>query len=608
MYLRKKSGVPIRHQHIEIHRRATASNPEPDSDMGPASRRPNTASTNQATPDRSVQEVEKLTPETYARRVQQFSRQTASEGIYSGLHYGEFGEFLVAPYRPQGTQRRSNEQESEGTSVVVYDLAEQGDNRVKIFSKLDELRKDTEDSLEHTSSRLLFLNGFVHPSWLSYIGSQYDIDPEFFYRHLDLSATLSTGIGRYTYLPHLPASAEMFQLRIINIGEWDTSRSGLSVNALRKKCQASMSTYLERLKKRQINPGQSMVRRFFVHNQEFFSMEQLISVVVTRQDGHWTAVIWSDSGADLNKSESGPWLDSQRELSHTTVLHPIFQHRGQIALEETSASDFNSTQAGGTNTSSQEHIFSQSATQLSKNYGRLLKPELMSSSPLYALQEVLSFSAAAEWQFLNLVEQQVVSLTKPGGDQSISELLLLKNIMEDHRSAFQDSLDAIKALRGIETSSPVSGLSLTNSSDRKSGKMPSSQSQSQPTKIEAPTIHLFRDYDHILGRLKTLSDRCSDGITILSNQAMYRESQKPTEQAESFGKLTALAFFFATLSFTTIFFGITVRELSQSKLGIWVWLILTVPVLGISVLLWLLNLNKVWEQFKTWSKTGRFPL
>ncbi|KAI9708154.1 MAG: hypothetical protein M1820_004108 [Bogoriella megaspora] len=92
-----------------------------------------------------------------------------------------------------------------------------------------------------------------------------------------------------------------------------------------------MSAYLDRLKKRQeIAPGQSMVRRFFVHDQEFFSVEQLISVVVTRQDRHWTAIIWSDSGAELNECEYGPWLDSQRKLSWTTILHPVFQHRAEL--------------------------------------------------------------------------------------------------------------------------------------------------------------------------------------------------------------------------------------------------------------------------------------
>ncbi|KAI9663979.1 MAG: hypothetical protein M1821_007470 [Bathelium mastoideum] len=587
--------------------------------MGVEISRPKTVSTSQVRSKRGVQKAGRPTPEIQAQRVPEISIQTTSEGIYFGPHNGGFGKFLYAPHQSEDTQRRSDEQESEGTSVVIYDLAQPEDvqgNRVNIFSKLDELRKHTENSSNHTSSRLLFLNGFVDPSWLSYIAAQYDVDPEFFHRHLDLSSTLSAGVGRYTYLPHLPASAEMFQLRIITVGEWDTSLSGLSVKALRNECQASMSDYLDRLEKRQdTTPGQSMVRRFHVYNQKFFSMEQLISVVVSRQARHWTAVIWSDSGADLNESKYGPWHDPQRKLPQTTIFHPISQHRSRIVVkgppehEGASASDSYSTQ----------HNLSQSATQLSKDYGRSLEPELMSSSPLYALQEVLSFSVAAECQFLHLMELQVGSLTETGGDQSISELLLLKNIVEDHRSAFQDSFDSIKALGGIEASSPVSGLSSTNPSNRKSDKKRPSQSrpstsssnrksdkthssesrpptnsnnrrsdkthssQSQPPKIEASTTHLLGNYESTLRRLKTLSDRCSEGITMSLDQAMYREGQKSTEQAESFGKLTALAFFFATLSFTTNFFGMIIRELSQSKLSIWVWLILTVPVLGISV-------------------------
>ncbi|KAL7954778.1 hypothetical protein V8C34DRAFT_293430 [Trichoderma compactum] len=42
--------------------------------------------------------------------------------------------------------------------------------------------------------QIVFIRGFISPSWVSAIGSKYDIDPEFFRRHMDF---LSASIDRH---------------------------------------------------------------------------------------------------------------------------------------------------------------------------------------------------------------------------------------------------------------------------------------------------------------------------------------------------------------------------------------------------------------------------
>lgn len=61
------------------------------------------------------------------------------------------------------------------------------------------------------------------------------------------------------------------------------------------------------------------------------------------------------------------------------------------------------------------------------------------------------------------------------------------------------------------------------------------------------------------------------------------ESREAIDQAKRMGKLTFLAFIFVPLSFTTSFFGMNVKELDAKKVSIWMWLVVSVPILGLAL-------------------------
>ncbi|KAJ5566024.1 hypothetical protein N7535_007662 [Penicillium sp. DV-2018c] len=55
------------------------------------------------------------------------------------------------------------------------------------------------------SGQIVFIRGFISPSWVSAIGSKYEIDPEFFSRHMDY---LSASVARHSYsFPSLASSS-----------------------------------------------------------------------------------------------------------------------------------------------------------------------------------------------------------------------------------------------------------------------------------------------------------------------------------------------------------------------------------------------------------------
>ena len=60
------------------------------------------------------------------------------------------------------------------------------------------------------------------------------------------------------------------------------------LDALRDLCAKDMDNYLEKIKLDGIEPGDSIVRRFSVHDNTHFSLEQDITFCITDCGQSWT--------------------------------------------------------------------------------------------------------------------------------------------------------------------------------------------------------------------------------------------------------------------------------------------------------------------------------
>lgn len=140
-------------------------------------------------------------------------------------------------------------------------------------------------------NRLLFLRGYAAPQWLNAIGSRYRVDPEFFQRHLDFVSII--GKRNYFPLPSLSSSSSnIIRLRVTTTGYRDASTETNDqhrLEALRGECSKDMDEYLKQVKLDRIEPGDSVVRRFSVHNNAHFSLEQDISLCVNASGREWTS-------------------------------------------------------------------------------------------------------------------------------------------------------------------------------------------------------------------------------------------------------------------------------------------------------------------------------
>ena len=198
----------------------------------------------------------------------------------------------------------------------------------------------------------------------------------------------------------------------------------------------------------------------------------------------------------------------------------------------------------------------------------------MCIDPLYALNELFSFTAQSENTFLTFLEGILDRNLDRTSTYPVKSLLDLQADLVYHRSILGKHIEQIR-----------DSTDILNSRDDldwpKTGE----------EKASTAARWLERDYDHILRRAVQLQQRCDREMDILMNTASLEEARASAQQASRVTKLTFLASFFIPLSFSTSIFGMNFVEFPRFSSGIWVWLLVTVPLLGVSYAL--LNWNKV---------------
>jgi len=220
------------------------------------------------------------------------------DSLYAGSNYVSLANFLQKPYR-RGTSSISisvdKSDEEDPNLVTLYDLRlpEKDKHRIEQFSRVDNFVQTCERKRKQASpSLLLFLRGYPSPEWLNNIGWLCNIDPEFILRHLNFAQS-ATERGYFT-TPNLPSSnANILSLRLPTIGyrQFDKNITQKEIEELRRTAESKMQEYQSDLKlEKDIQPGDSVVRSFAVHDQEHYSMEQDISVCVNEFGKGWISM------------------------------------------------------------------------------------------------------------------------------------------------------------------------------------------------------------------------------------------------------------------------------------------------------------------------------
>jgi len=512
----------------------------------------------------------------YADAIDVYSKLNSSHSLYPGAHYENLAAYLHQPFEARAptlnTERIGEADEANYRFVTLHDLnpATGAATRAKHIDSITEFQSEV-GILNRTSTHghLLFIRGHPSPEWLLAIGSSYQLDPEFFRRHLDFR------LGRQEFFssPSLPStSTAMIRLRTTTIGGLqqvsarDDGQSRLEI--LQAESARSMDEYRKRLRSlSDPSLGDSIIRDCSVHDLQHFSVEQDVSVNICKTENSWAGIVWLDNGKDLSKGLASWALSPLQTPSWKTINYlPVVQFRPSVALKPRS----HLLAPRNANERAQIQIH-QSASLLHLAYGRQLDNQVAGSDALYALHEIFRFSSFSEVQFLNMLESKLKkeldqSVLVRQKNSTLSNLLYNQQVLDRHTQRLRENIASINVQSRI--SWPGAALE-----------------DNKRAIADCAANSLLQDYEHLLSRCQTLSEYCNRGMQIVMNNAMIKESQEAMSQAERFGKLTRLAFIFVPLSFTTSFFGMNFTQLGNGDLNIWIWFVTSAPVFGLSMLM-----------------------
>ncbi len=225
-------------------------------------------------------------PNEYATAILEYSLRAKHSTLYPGVHYRPLAQLLGASQHRRSVswhQRQAAERPllRAHAYAVLHELVfGHGDSRrVSIFDRPQLLSSFAQSrKFQDAGGQLLFLRGNPSPEWIDFVGVQYLVDPEFFRRHLNFAQ------GRDFYdLPAPPSSSQnIIHLSVTSIGRRNVATPAKE-DGLKK-----LQEYLQNLGTNRAAVGESIVRRFSVHDETHFSIEQQISICVVRRKGGWT--------------------------------------------------------------------------------------------------------------------------------------------------------------------------------------------------------------------------------------------------------------------------------------------------------------------------------
>lgn len=290
--------------------------------------------------------------------------------------------------------------------------------------------------------------------------------------------------------------------------------------------------------------------------------------------------MWFDCGSDLSQSPEGPWFEPSRSGLHT-YFHPTILFKPNIPFKDHQILDPNTTTGGPAGTASASTITTprnavhQSANLLSTCYGRSLHSATMSRDPFYTLTELFSFVSTAELALLNAISARL-------GDNPDTDLLGMEPAAISRAQA-----RLLQYRRVLEQQAHKTAEILTFIRNRDRLEWPT-QSSNQTSKASHASARAEQDFAYLASRNALLQSRCERALTTIMNNASISEARAGISMSARVFKLTLLASTYVPLSFSASIFGMNFLQFDDQSRGYWVWVLVTVPVLllSITVLLW----------------------
>lgn len=234
-----------------------------------------------------------VTPANYIRAIISLSKRHSNTSSFPGSNYGDIAGWLLQDRRLLKSRKSEEDStlfasmsEQPHDLVVVYDCGEKKWGMQHYHQEQHEAFSDAVSVPSESLGQVVFIRGFVSPSWVAVLGSKYNIDPEFFRRHMDF---LSTNNDRHSFsFPSLANSSNnIFRLCVNTLVHRDNF-GGQNVHSQRSEQISELGKYkIHQLGSKNVCCGDSLVREYTTVCASFSVIEQWISIYVAKTSSSW---------------------------------------------------------------------------------------------------------------------------------------------------------------------------------------------------------------------------------------------------------------------------------------------------------------------------------
>jgi len=370
--------------------------------------------------------------------------------------------------------------------------------------------------------------------------------------------------------------SNIFRFKFFTIGSknYRYRSSQEEVDGLRRKAANDLQRYQTELRGNwALKPGDSIVRNFHVLDERHCVIEQEIVISIFDVGKTWMTIACTDAGYDLTQGPRFPWLGGGAEPLPITLL-PIVQYRPRCALKSRSINESTTGPKKGRNT--------QSLAVFPEGYGRGLDWSLAKSDRFHVLSDVFRLAAFSQKQLLNVIKEKIMTetnrLSLSNENPTLANLLYFRDILQD------------------QLSNASYMLQLTNAQNKifQNGRRPtitiSTDQRSVADHAVAEVYSLFQD---LHSQAQSLHEKCTQGMTVISNNGMLAESQRAIQQAKLVTKLTLVAFVYLPFTFTAGFFGMNFKELGNGTIPLWIFFAASLPLMFVTMAFFALDVQTI---------------
>ncbi|KAF2807994.1 uncharacterized protein BDZ99DRAFT_71044 [Mytilinidion resinicola] len=189
--------------------------------------------------------------------------------------------------------------------------------------------------------------------------------------------------------------------------------------------------------------------------------------------------------------------------------------------------------------------------------------------------DVFRLPAFSQKQLLNVMKEKIMTETNR---LSLSNELYFRDILQD------------------QLSNASYMLQLTSDQNKilQNGRRPTiTISTDQRGVADHAVAEVYSLFQNLHSQAQSLHEKCTQRMTVISNESMLAESQRAIQQAKLVTKLTLVAFVYLPFTFTAGFFSMNFKELGTGIIPLWIFFAASLPLMFVTMAFFALDVQTV---------------